>query len=471
MPWDCNANSNFLKEPMKIFFIALLIPLMIVAADRTDQGFIPIFNGKTLDGWLGQDMSFWSVEDGAITATITTNHKPPMNQYLVWQAGYTGDFELKMDFRLAGDSAKSANGGFQFRSRRLPNGDVAGYQVDNNRDTPWKARLYDEFGRHDLAFMGERSAFDASGKRTVEKITLEAGATDFEIFAWHEYHLIAKGPKLTLLVNGKLIAETTDNDADSYDALGLLALQLHTGPPQKAQFKNIRMKRLSPDVPAGSQAALLAEATFCWKLGARTNSHQPPLKPQGKIVAEVTRPQSKRRFARLDSAYFDVQIDLNEPRKWNMPGEAMTVWLRVRVPDGRWSAALIGKCGSQDTCNFNLYSTDLKETPGPDICFAIHTDYGFVMTSFPVAKIDATAWHDLIGRYDGKTIQILCDGKVMSKKPAIGSLTKTGEPLLIGAVSDNGKMVQPFTGEMEFAGLWTRALTDQELAAIAKGWK
>mgnify|MGYP000853828330 CR=1 FL=1 len=459
------------KELMKTILFALLMPVLILAADRTDQGFMPIFDGKTLDGWLGQDMSFWSVEDGAITATITSNHKPPMNQYLVWQNGYTGDFELKLDFRLAGDSAKSANGGFQFRSRRLPNGDVAGYQVDNNRDTAWKARLYDEFGRHDLAFMGEKSVFDANGKRTVEKLALEEGAANFEIFDWHEYHLIAKGRHLTLYVNGKLIAETTDNDPYSYDALGLLALQLHTGPPQKTQFKNIRMKKLGPDVAAGSQAALLAEAALCWKLGARTNSHQPPLKPQGKIVAELTRPQSNLPFARLDSACFDVQIDLNEPRKWNMAGEAMTVWLRLRVPDGKWNSALIGKRGSQDSCNFNLFSTDLAETPGPDICFEIGTDRGLVMTSFPVSKINAGDWHDLVGRYDGRTIQILCDGKVMSKKPATGSLTLIREPLLIGAVSDHGKMVRPFRGEMEFAGLWTRPLTDKELAAIVKGWR
>jgi hypothetical protein len=459
------------KELVKKILLILLFPLLTLAAGGSEQGFVSIFDGKTLNGWLGQDMSFWSVEDGAITATITSNHKPPMNQYLVWQNGYTGDFELKMDFRLAGDSARSANGGFQFRSRRLPNGDVAGYQVDNNRDTAWKARLYDEFGRHDLAFMGEKSEFDVNGKRTVEKIKLEEGASNFEIYDWHEYHLIAKGRHLTLYVNGKLIAETTDNDPYSYDALGILALQLHTGPPQKAQFKNIRLKKLGPDAPRGSQAALLAEATLCWKLGSRTNSHQPPLKPQGKIVAEQTRSQSKWPFVRLDSAYFDVQIDLNEPRKWNMPGEAMTVWMRARMPDGRWNSALMSKGASQDTCNFSLFSYDAAETPGADIAFAIHTDHGSFRASFSVAKIDATAWHDLVGRYDGKTIQLLCDGKVMSRKPAAGSLVMNRAPLLIGAENRGGQVVNRFTGEMEFAGLWTRALSDTELAAMVRGWQ
>lgn len=31
------------------------------------DGFEPIFDGCTLNGWQGQDMSFWSVEDEAIT--------------------------------------------------------------------------------------------------------------------------------------------------------------------------------------------------------------------------------------------------------------------------------------------------------------------------------------------------------------------------------------------------------------------
>jgi hypothetical protein len=166
-----------------------------------------------------------------------------------------------------------------------------------------------------------------------------------------------------------------------------------------------------------------------------------------------------------------VQIDLNEPRKWNMSGEAMTVWMRARVPDGRWNSALIGKRGGQDSCNFNLFSADLAETPGSDICFEIRTDRGLAMTSFPVAKIDATAWHDLVGRYDGESIQILCDGKVMSRKPATGSLVMNQAPLLIGAENRGGQVVHRFSGEMEFAGLWTRALSDKELAAMVKGWQ
>lgn len=431
-----------------------------------DAGFTSIFDGKTLAGWSGQDNSFWSVEDEAITGTISTNHVPGLNQYLVWQGGLVGDFELKLEFRLAGEAAKRANGGFQFRSRRLPNGDVGGYQIDNNRDTPWKVRIYDEFGRHNLAMPGERTTFDAEGHRTVEKITLDAAATNFAVESWHEYHLIADGPKLSLFINGHLFAETFDRDPDSFEASGILALQLHTGPPQKAQFRNISLKKIRPAPAPGSREELLARAAFHWQPGERIDAHQPKMKPVGKIRPGLVDSGSGFRYAHFDEASFDLQVEYNQPKAWNMPGETMTVWLRARAPEGDWTHALVAKRGGHDTCNFNLFSVDLPETPGPDIGFEVHTDRGFFMVSFPVSRIDAKTWHDLTGIYDGTAIRVLCDGHEMAKTPARGRLTANQEPLLIGAETNHGQVVRPFTGDMADVGLWTRALTEQEIATL-----
>jgi hypothetical protein len=214
----------------------------VAAAEEPE--FQAIFDGKSLDGWKGPDMSFWSIEDEAITGTITPDHAPKVNQYLVYQGGELADFELKLTFRLTGSTTADTNGGFQFRSRVMPDHDVAGYQVDNNFGQPWKARLYDEHGRHTLALEGQRTVFDADGKPTTSELQLDDRATDFKLDEWHEYHLIAIGPKLELRVNGKRLAEVEDNDPKNFDASGILALQLHTGPPMKAQFKDIQLKRL-----------------------------------------------------------------------------------------------------------------------------------------------------------------------------------------------------------------------------------
>ncbi len=437
----------------------------LLASEVDADGFERIFDGRTLDGWKGQDMSFWSVEDEAITGTISAEHAPPMNQYLVWQRELVDDFELKLDFRLTGSDTKITNGGFQFRSRRLPNGDVAGYQVDNNFQQPWRARLYDEFGRHDLAVEGEQSEFDAAGQRHVKPLEFAGGKPpEFRLDKWHEYHLVCRGPLLRLYVNGTLIAQCTDHDPQQYEALGVLAMQLHTGPPQKAQFRNLRYKKLPLARPITPRQRLLAEAALDWQLGERVTAHQPPLAPSGTITvdqdAEGVAAHRGAKVVRVDTGYLDAGKD------WNTPGKAITIYLRARAAEGNWNYGLFAKRGDHDHVNFCLFSTDLPTTTGDDIGFEVHTDQGFFMASFPVNPVDPLAWHDLVGRYDGRMVQILCDGKLMAQTPAGGELTQNSEPLLIGAETDKGKVGRLFRGEMERASLWTRALSDEEVKTL-----
>ena len=69
-----------------------------MAADGADNGFRPIFDGKTLDGWEGEE-GFWRVEQGAIVGQ-TTPEKTTKGTFLIWRGGKPGDFELKLEFRL-----------------------------------------------------------------------------------------------------------------------------------------------------------------------------------------------------------------------------------------------------------------------------------------------------------------------------------------------------------------------------------
>jgi hypothetical protein len=207
-----------------------------------ENGFKDLFDGRSLDGWKAADMTFWSVEDGAITGKITEKHPLKENLYLICQGGELADFELKLKSRVFG--SEGINNGFQFRSKELPNHDVAGYQVDNNLNTDWLVRLYDEHGRHDLALRGQRTVFDKLGKPTITEIAEANGEPWFKLQEWHEYHLICAGPRLTLQVDRRLVAEVIDNDPGQRDLSGILALQLHTGPPTTVQFKDIQLKVL-----------------------------------------------------------------------------------------------------------------------------------------------------------------------------------------------------------------------------------
>ena len=185
------------------------------------------------------------VEDGAITAKITPEHPTERNHYLVYQGGKLGDFELKLRHRIM--SKETVNGGFQFRSE-IFNGEITddcrGYQVDNNTNTPWLVRLYDEFGRHDLALRGEKTVFGPDGSKNTTPLAEAVGEPWFKLDEWHEYHLICRGAELTLKVDGRLVAEVVDNDPKQQDFAGILALQLHSGPPMTVQFKDIRLKKL-----------------------------------------------------------------------------------------------------------------------------------------------------------------------------------------------------------------------------------
>ena len=132
----------------------------------------------------------------AITARITKAHPCKINQYLVWQGGELSDFELLLTFRMVSDA--DVNGGFQFRSKLLPDHDVAGYQVDNNTGTKWLVRLYDEHGRETLAWRGQKTVIGTDGKSTHSEIPDATGKPGFRLDQWHTYHLIARGPHLQL---------------------------------------------------------------------------------------------------------------------------------------------------------------------------------------------------------------------------------------------------------------------------------
>jgi len=213
----------------------------IAAAD--ESGFVSLFDGKTLEGWSCPAMKYWSVEDGAITARNTESIKECY--YLVWQGGQPRDFELKAKFRIQGP--KEANSGIQFRSKIRPDGFVEGYQADIAKETRFFGVLYDETPKRGLlAARGQRVGVDEAGHRKTEQFAdPEELWKKIDLDGWNEYHILASGFKVSAKINGHLMWEVTDREKGRHgDAPGVIALQLHVGPPMQVWFKDIRLKVL-----------------------------------------------------------------------------------------------------------------------------------------------------------------------------------------------------------------------------------
>jgi len=208
------------------------------AAD--DAGFVPIFNGTSLDGWEGKP-EFWSVQDGAIVGQTTAEKPTKGNTFLIWRQGNLDDFELRLAYRITG-----GNSGIQYRSKDLGDFVVGGYQGDFEAGTTYSGILYEEKGRGILAKRGERVTIAADGAKTMGE---PIGNTDdlqkvIKQGDWNDLRIVARGPTLQHFINGQLMSETRDEQAGKRAAEGILALQLHAGPPMKVEFKDIHLKRL-----------------------------------------------------------------------------------------------------------------------------------------------------------------------------------------------------------------------------------
>ncbi|MCX6877147.1 MAG: DUF1080 domain-containing protein [Verrucomicrobia bacterium] len=200
---------------------------------------VSLFNGKDLSGWEGAP-GWWTVEDGALTAQSTPQKPCQECNYLVWKGGQPADFELTCDFKLSA----AANSGVQIRSETRPNWDTYGYQADMTGDGSLVGYVY-HHKRGLIGARGEKVTIAADGNKAVQKIGDPAELLkSYRPDAWNNYRIICHGPDITLYVNGVLMCQITDNDASTAGKSGIIALQMHPGPPMKVQFKNLVLKEL-----------------------------------------------------------------------------------------------------------------------------------------------------------------------------------------------------------------------------------
>ncbi len=236
--------------PGALAMAAALITLAVAAPARgAESGFQSIFNGQDLTGWDGNP-KLWSVQDGAITGQTTLNNPAPGNTFLVWTNGTVADFELRCSFKMVpGDSRGFANSGIQYPQQDLRPQELGRRRLPGRYGgrPNYTGNLYEERIRGTMAERGQKVVYSADGKQHVTGSVGNAAEIEASIKKgdWNDYVIIAKGNHLQQFLNGRQTVDVTDEDQAHRALSGILALQLHAGPPMMVQFKDIRIKTLS----------------------------------------------------------------------------------------------------------------------------------------------------------------------------------------------------------------------------------
>ena len=225
--------------------VAIIGALAVLNGGAAEEGFVQLFDGKSLDGWkvVGGENKF-SVEDGVIKGESVPSDIG-INTFLMHDKEFA-NFDLKVEFNI-----ESGNSGIQFRSfdrdreQFRPRRQVFGYQAEITPDGGATGRIYDEERR------GYRKGQVWLDKDTPEG-RLNAAKSGFKKGGWNEMRILCEDGHIRTWLNGRAVADFTDD----VDRFGFIGLQVHYAGPQPkdkpfkpsvVRFRNIRIKELPPE--------------------------------------------------------------------------------------------------------------------------------------------------------------------------------------------------------------------------------
>lgn len=170
------------------------ISILVVTSAMGDEedGFEPLFDGKSFTGWrVSEDTSSsWKIENGCLVLTGGRNHLFTKETF--------ADFVVRFEWRPA---KKGYNSGFFVRGRQIQ-----------------------------MAQRGAGKLFGSDETKAVPQLHKLPGE-------WNSWEVVCDGPSLSLTVNGK-VAWRIDNFSPERGRLGMEAEGHHI------EFRNIRIKKL-----------------------------------------------------------------------------------------------------------------------------------------------------------------------------------------------------------------------------------
>jgi hypothetical protein len=213
----------------------LLALVMMAGEGRAAEGWVALFDGETLDGWVQRNgTATYRVEDGTIVGRTS---KGSPNSFLT-TTQELGDFELEFEVRV--DDA--LNSGVQIRSRTRERatgeganervGRVVGPQVEITAGPGLAGYVYGEaMGRGWLT----------SEARLVPHAYFRNGG-------WNRYRIVAKGPRIRTWINGQPIEDLTDAVTYESHPAGFIGLQVHSiergRGPYEVAWRGLRLRAL-----------------------------------------------------------------------------------------------------------------------------------------------------------------------------------------------------------------------------------
>jgi hypothetical protein len=207
--------------------VLALSPCALLAQQRAadEAGFVPLFDGKTLDGWQGSKDGY-EVVDGAIVC----KEKGGGNLYT--QKEY-GDFHLRFEFKLT----PGANNGIGIRTPLEGDPAYVGMEIQVLDDSAERYKGLKDYQHHGSIY-GVVAAKTGHQKPPGE---------------WNSQEIIVRGKQVTVILNGVTIVDadiqkaSTPKTLDGREHPGLARDKGHIafcGHGAHVEYRNLRLKEL-----------------------------------------------------------------------------------------------------------------------------------------------------------------------------------------------------------------------------------
>ncbi len=233
-------------------------------------------------------------------------------------------------------------------------------------------------------------------------------------------------------------------------------------------------------VPAAAQetASIMKDAVAVWHMksaddGAGANSRLEPIGDKTAFGVKLDREDATASLQRGGDGYAArfsngaLLVGQGANGEINLKGKELTILLRLKSEGDSWDVTLFSKHGGHERLQYNIFCFGMPDG-ALDLGFEIGTTEGFVKAPAIIPADRMKGWHDIVARFDGSRAELYFDGEACASVPLSGLLRPGSDsPLIIGGESGGDGVARRFTGMIDHAVLWNRALTADEIAQVS----